>query len=209
MADVPDSALPALYPSATTPATAGASTPQPLTGVAAARALEKGAKTQPKPAPAGDRPAVARLFTSASLPAALAAVRWNEPPAASLTDYASVMTLPADHDAAGAIEFEQAKRAMLALGMGVTQAAAAWSMSLKAARGGHYRGTDEQASVELFELWGDQAPAKVELARALYQRAAKSWPGLKDWLEASRLGSDPQFIRFLVQLAETRLATRR
>jgi hypothetical protein len=56
----------------------------------------------------------------------------------------------------------------------------------------------------LEQRWGDQMPAKLELARGMIAEAEKQWPGLRDYLNATGLGSDPKLIQQLVARAERR-----
>jgi hypothetical protein len=66
----------------------------------------------------------------------------------------------------------------------------------------------QQRNVEgmkaLQERWGDQMPAKLELARGMIREAEKQWPGLKAYLNATGLGSDPKLIQQMVARAERR-----
>jgi hypothetical protein len=54
------------------------------------------------------------------------------------------------------------------------------------------------------EHWGDQTGAKLELAKGMIREAEKQWPGLKAYLNATGLGSDPKLIQQLVARAERR-----
>jgi hypothetical protein len=56
----------------------------------------------------------------------------------------------------------------------------------------------------LQERWGDQVPAKLELARSMIQKASTKWPGLKEYLNATGLGSDAKLIQQLVARTERR-----
>ena len=42
--------------------------------------------------------------------------------------------------------------------------------------------------------WGDQVQAKLELVRSMSQKASMKWPGLKEYLNATGLGSDAKLI---------------
>jgi hypothetical protein len=46
----------------------------------------------------------------------------------------------------------------------------------------------------LQDRWGDQVQAKLELARSMSQKASMKWPGLKEYLNATGLGSDAKLI---------------
>jgi hypothetical protein len=52
--------------------------------------------------------------------------------------------------------------------------------------------------------WGDRAGEKIQLARGMIAEAEKQWPGLRNYLNATGLGSDPKLIRQLVARAERR-----
>ena len=56
----------------------------------------------------------------------------------------------------------------------------------------------------LREKWGSQTGAKIELAKTVINAAEKRWPGVKDYLNRSGLGSDPKLIQQLVARAERR-----
>jgi hypothetical protein len=66
----------------------------------------------------------------------------------------------------------------------------------------------QQRNVEgmkaLQERWGDQTGQKLELARGMIDEASQRWPGLKDYLNRTGLGSDPKLIQQLVARAERR-----
>jgi hypothetical protein len=56
----------------------------------------------------------------------------------------------------------------------------------------------------LTDKWGDKAGEKIELARGMIRDAERKWPGVKDYLNRSGLGSDPKLIQQLVARAERR-----
>ena len=56
----------------------------------------------------------------------------------------------------------------------------------------------------LREKWGDRAGEKIQLARSVINAAERKWPGVKDYLNATGLGSDPKLIQQLVARAERR-----
>jgi hypothetical protein len=56
---------------------------------------------------------------------------------------------------------------------------------------------------ELQAKWGDRTAAKLE-ARGMIREAEKRWPGVKDYLNATGLGSDPRIIKQLVARAKRR-----
>jgi hypothetical protein len=131
------------------------------------------------------------------------AVRKSEPAPASTTDYGAVMPFPKGANAANSPEFELAKRAMVKAGVPITAARAFYLMALHAHEHGPYDVSDEQALEELRALWGDQTDAKIALAHGLAREVAKTWPGFADYLNRTRMGSLPSFVRLMVQHAET------
>jgi hypothetical protein len=52
--------------------------------------------------------------------------------------------------------------------------------------------------------WGSKAGEKVALARGMINAAEAKWPGLRNYLNATGLGSDPKLIQQLVARAECR-----
>ena len=52
--------------------------------------------------------------------------------------------------------------------------------------------------------WGDQTAAKLALAKGMIREAEAKWPGLRNYLNATGLGSDPRLIQQLVARAERR-----
>lgn len=197
MSDNP--ALAVLYPSTLPEARVAPTRDNTITATAAVVP-----KSQAK---AGEAPTLAQaLYAHAGRPKELNDVRFDEVPATRTTDLANVMPLPSGHDPAGMPEFEQAKAAMVAVGVGITQAAAAYAMALRAARLGPYKITNEEAVAELRRVYGDQADAKVRLAQGLFAEMVKTWPGMRAWLEETRLGSWPPFIRLCIERAERRAA---
>jgi hypothetical protein len=106
-------------------------------------------------------------------------------------------------------EGEQIGQAFIAAGLGNTTAASFMRMGVEASRRGPL-GDDqiERRNAEgmqaLEQRWGDQMPAKLELARGMIAEAEKQWPGLRNYLNATGLGSDPKLIQQLVARAERR-----
>ena len=157
---------------------------------------------------------VSALYPSAAAPVEAGAVdssprlpadvRKVEPPPSGTSDYNAVMPLPKGATAQNSPEVELAKKAMHSVGIGVTMAAAAYSMALHAHRHGPYKITDDEAMAQLRDFYGDEADEKIALARGLYADMAKTWPGMQAWLEQTRLGSWPPFIRLMIERAEAR-----
>jgi hypothetical protein len=56
----------------------------------------------------------------------------------------------------------------------------------------------------LREKWGTRTGEKIELARGMINAAERKWPGVKAYLNATGLGSDPKLIQQLVARAERR-----
>ena len=56
----------------------------------------------------------------------------------------------------------------------------------------------------LSEKWGPKTGEKLELAKGMIRDAEKQWPGLRNYLNATGLGSDPKLIQQLVARAERR-----
>lgn len=163
--------------------------------------IESGAAGTPSAPPAAPKSADA----SARYPSA---VRKFEPEPASTTDYAAVMPYPEGANAKNSPEFELAKRAMVKLGVGITSARAFYLMALHVHRYGALQVNDEDAMRELREIYGDELEARLESVRALAREVAKSWPGFADYLNRTRLGSYPAFVRLMAQVAEQRAAKR-
>jgi hypothetical protein len=106
-------------------------------------------------------------------------------------------------------EGEQIGRAFIAAGLGNTTAASFMRMGVEASRRGPLSDHQiEQRNVEgmaaLEQRWGDQTGQKLELAKGMIREAEKQWPGLRNYLNATGLGSDPKLIQQLVARAERR-----
>jgi hypothetical protein len=106
-------------------------------------------------------------------------------------------------------EGEQIGRAFIAAGLGNTTAASFMRMGVEASRRGPLSDHQiQQRNVEgmqaLEQRWGDQTGAKLELAKGMIREAEKQWPGLRNYLNATGLGSDPKLIQQLVARAERR-----
>jgi hypothetical protein len=106
-------------------------------------------------------------------------------------------------------EGEQIGQVLVAAGLGNTTAASFMKMGVAASRNGPL--SDHQIQQKnadgmkvLEQRWGDQTAAKLQVAKAMIQEASAKWPGLKDYLNATGLGSDPKLIQQLVARAERR-----
>lgn len=131
-------------------------------------------------------------------------VYWNEPPASSVTDYAYATSIHGYHfERPG--EFEQAKKAMLALEFGTTAARAAMAFVKRTAKHGRPPFTSDDARKAMEEQWGDKTEERLADVKALVDAAKKQYPNIGKWLsEESGLGNDPQFIAFLYRAAQRR-----
>jgi hypothetical protein len=106
-------------------------------------------------------------------------------------------------------EAQQIGQALVAAGLGNTTAASFIKMGVEASRKGplsdhqiQQRNADGMKALQ--ERWGDQTPAKLELAKGMIREASAKWPGLTNYLNATGLGSDPKLIQQLVARAERR-----
>ena len=104
-------------------------------------------------------------------------------------------------------EGEQIGQALVAAGLGLTGAASFMKMGVEASRNGPLADHEIQkrnadGMKVLQERWGDQTGAKLQMAKAMIQEASAKWPGLKEYLNATGLGSDPKLIQELVARAE-------
>jgi hypothetical protein len=104
-------------------------------------------------------------------------------------------------------EQQEIGKALVAAGLGLTTAQSFMKMGIAASRNGplsdlqiQQRNADGMKVLE--RRWGDQVPAKLELARSMINEASTKWPGLKQYLNATGLGSDPKIIQALVARAE-------
>jgi hypothetical protein len=136
------------------------------------------------------------------IPPELVGIQWGEPVPSSTVDLNSVTDLPKDLTADEA-DVQAAKEAMVAAGAGVTQAAALWSMANENARA-PCQLSDDETVAQLREWWGDKTDEKIAAARAEVAKATERWPGLPAYLEKTRLGNSPKFIRALAEKAARR-----
>ena len=106
-------------------------------------------------------------------------------------------------------EAQQITSAFIEAGVGRTMAVDLVRQGIEASRRGplsveavERRNADGMAALR--EKWGGQTSAKIELARSVINAAERKWPGVKDYLNATGLGSDPKLIQQLVARAERR-----
>lgn len=131
-------------------------------------------------------------------------VYWNEPPASSVADYGVALHL-GNYSVERPEEFEQVKKAMLALQLGTTAARAALAFVKRTAKHGRPPHTVESARKAMEEQWGDKTDENVADVKALVQKAKKQWPGIGTWLsDETGLGNDPQFISFMHRIVQRR-----
>jgi hypothetical protein len=135
-------------------------------------------------------------------------VRYDEPELTSPTEF----SLEVPDDLAGNLaegESAQITAAFIDAGVGRTMANDLLRQGIEAARNGPmHPGEIEQRNAagmaELQAKWGDQTPAKLEMAKDMIRQASARWPGLPEFLERSGLGSDVKLIKQLVARAERR-----
>lgn len=106
-------------------------------------------------------------------------------------------------------EGAQIGEALIAAGLGITTAASFIRMGVEASRRGplsdhQIQQRNAEGMAALKARWGDQAGAKVQVAKAMIREASAKWPGLTNYLNATGLGSDPKLIQQLVARAERR-----
>lgn len=143
-----------------------------------------------------------RIDDRPKIVAALADARMNEPAASSVTDYAAFARTP-DGVVPDLGEQKQALEAMLKTGMGVTQGAAIWNVAMQAIRSPVT--TNEAGAMQaLRDTHGDNAEARLELAKGYISEVAKTYPGVRDFLNRTGLGNDPAMLKFAIEAAQRR-----
>lgn len=172
----------------------------PSQGGADARPALKAEGEKPEP-PKQDNAAKALGYQDTS--ADLKDVRWDEPAPTTVTDYSTAMHLPSDMELRDPGEFSRAQGAMLSEGVGITQANAAFKMAMEAVRS-PYAGSNDEAMAQLQAEWGGQTESRMAQARALTERINARWPGFKSFLNETRLGSNPNFIKLMAGKAARR-----
>src|SRR5687768_1815334 len=135
-------------------------------------------------------------------------VRYDEPELTSPQEFS--LEVP-DALAAnlGEGEAQQITSAFIEAGVGRTMANDLVRQGIEASRRGplsveqvERKNADGMAA--LTAKWGDRAGEKLELARGMIREAEAKWPGVKAYLNATGLGSDPKLIQQLVARAERR-----
>jgi hypothetical protein len=106
-------------------------------------------------------------------------------------------------------EAQQITSAFIESGVGRTMAIDLVRQGIEASRRGPLSAEQVQrmngnGMKDLQAKWGAQAGAKLELAKGMIRDAEKQWPGLRNYLNATGLGSDPKLIQQLVARAERR-----
>ncbi len=155
------------------------------------------APTEDKP---GGKPTATALFRET--PPELRDVIWDETPANAPVDIAASTSIPADL-VANESDVQAAREALVAAGAGATQARTLFEMAADNARNPTQL-SDAEVVEQLRQEWGDQTDAKIAAARQLVEEATKRWPNLPAYLDQTRLGSNPKFIRALAEKAARR-----
>ncbi|MFM0177135.1 hypothetical protein PQR52_01570 [Paraburkholderia aspalathi] len=139
-------------------------------------------------------PAAVEAFVDArpKIEEALRDVRYEEPAAASVTDFNAVTARYPDGVTPDPVERDQALSAFVSAGLGITAAGALWKAGVEAIRSPIQ--TNEAGALQAL---GNRADSLVADARATIARVEKTWPGVKDFLNRTGLGNDPATIRFL------------
>lgn len=127
-------------------------------------------------------------------------VRPTEPGAASPTDFASFVRSPSDK-AMDMSVVGDGLRAAVKMGLGHTAMQAIWSAAVDASRT-PITTSPAAAHAALTTELGDKAETTIAAARAWFDQAEKSWPGARIWLQTSRLGNDPRFIKQIAAFAQ-------
>jgi hypothetical protein len=135
-------------------------------------------------------------------------VRYDEVELSSPTEFA--LEVPDDLAANLADgEAQQIVSAFIESGVGRTMAIDLLRQGIEASRRGPL--SDDQVQErnassmqDLQAKWGDKAGQKIQLAKGMIDAAERKWPGVKAYLNATGLGSDPKLIQQLVARAERR-----
>jgi len=135
-------------------------------------------------------------------------VRYDEPELTSTNEFS--LEVPEDLAAnLGEGEAQQITSAFIESGVGRTMAVDLVRQGIEASRRGPL--SDDQVQrmngdgmAALTAKWGDKAGEKIQLAKGMIREAEKQWPGLRNYLNATGLGSDPKLIQQLVARAERR-----
>ncbi|MCA8429353.1 hypothetical protein [Burkholderia seminalis] len=138
-------------------------------------------------------------------PPELEEVFWNEPAAASIADYANAFNFAGGYTFERPHELEQGKKAMLALGLGVTQARAVAALYKRSMKSGRVPFTSEEARKAMEDAWGDRTDTNLAEVKALVKTAENHYSGIRSWLGAETgLGNDPDMIKLLHRVVQRR-----
>lgn len=135
-------------------------------------------------------------------------VRYDEPELTSTNEFS--LDVPEDLAAnLGENEAQQITAAFIESGVGRSMAIDLVRQGVEASRRGPLAEADIQqrnadGMAALKAKWGSKAGEKIQLARGMIRDAEKQWPGLRNYLNATGLGSDPKLIQQLVARAERR-----
>jgi hypothetical protein len=101
-------------------------------------------------------------------------------------------------------EAEGGKKALLAMGLGVTAARAAVAFYKKAMKN-RPPFTSDDALKAMKEHWGKDTDANLAEVKSYIKDAAQRYPGLKSWLsDETNLGNTPDFIKLVHRAAKRR-----
>jgi len=135
-------------------------------------------------------------------------VRYDEPEMTSPAEFA--LEVPEDLAAnLGEGEVQQIVGSFIEAGVGRTLAIDLVRQGVEASRRGPLADADIQqrnadGMAELRQKWGPKTAEKVQMARGMIDAAESKWPGVKDYLNATGLGSNAKLIQQLVARAERR-----
>jgi hypothetical protein len=106
-------------------------------------------------------------------------------------------------------EAQQIVGSFIEAGVGRTLAIDLVRQGIEASRRGPLADADIQqrnadGMAELRQKWGPKTAEKVQMARGMIDAAERKWPGVKAYLNATGLGSNPKLIQQLVARAERR-----
>jgi hypothetical protein len=151
-----------------------------------------------------DLPPAQRMFADSD--ALDGATLYGEPAATSADNLrlevpSDLQARDAEGQAAAAADLALVRDAFVAAGAGATTAKAIFADAIRAARAGTLNIDPVKTMDELRSTWGAATDSKIAAARALVAKAAEKAPGIIEFLERTRLGDDPAFIRKLAARA--------
>jgi hypothetical protein len=170
---------------------------KPIPPLKAAPAAETAQEAPPaKPAPAAellypDKPVTRGFVDFAEAPAAPGSINLD----LSIIESGPDMTPEGDKQRADLVA------AFEAAGAGRTLAQEVFLDAFAASKPAFRRVSQEAGTAELKALWGDRYEAKVAAARALVAKAAEKNPQVIPFLNQTKLGNGPKFIRKLAARA--------